>query len=101
MVRLRSNFSTTTPVRTTGIRRRRSISESASKTSPASTGSRGARSPDPKDGKIKPKVRQMSLTSSDEPDGGESTKNIPFQVKLVKCPKGKVQSDKFICVKGL
>ena len=71
MVRLRSNFSTTTPVRTTGTRRRRSRSESASKTAPTSAESEGGNSPYPKDGKIKPKVRQMSLTSSDETISGE------------------------------
>ena len=75
MVRLRSNFSTTTPIRTTG-RQRRSISETAPKTAPTSSGPPGSSTSDAKDETVTGKMRRMSLTSPDEVNRGGLI--IPF-----------------------
>ena len=71
MVRLRSNFSTTTPIRTTGSQSR-SLSDTAPRAASTLSGATGASTSDPKDETITGRMRQLSLTSSDEVSRGGS-----------------------------
>ena len=81
MVRLRSNFSTTTPIRTTGSQRR-SLSETDPRAASTLSGPLGASPSEAKDEAVTGRMRQLSLTSSDEVNRGGSIPHFEVMQSL-------------------